>query len=63
MPLELSDSARSLLRLRYLRRDEEGRIIETEEELFGASHERSLLQRMPFREAHAVRRLPKSSTN
>jgi ribonucleoside-diphosphate reductase alpha chain len=34
MPLELSDSARSLLRLRYLRRDEEGRIIETEEELF-----------------------------
>jgi len=34
MPLELSDSARSLLRLRYLRRDEEGRIIETAEELF-----------------------------
>jgi len=34
MTLALSDSARSLLRMRYLRRDEEGRVVETEEELF-----------------------------
>ncbi len=34
MGLNLSDSARNLLRMRYLRRDEEGRVIETEEELF-----------------------------
>ncbi|MCS7050097.1 MAG: adenosylcobalamin-dependent ribonucleoside-diphosphate reductase [Thermomicrobium sp.] len=34
MALMLSESARSLLRLRYLRRDEQGRIVETEEELF-----------------------------
>lgn len=34
MSLALSESARSLLRMRYLRRNEEGQVIETEEELF-----------------------------
>jgi len=34
MVLPLTESARALLRMRYLRRDEEGRVIESEEELF-----------------------------
>ncbi len=34
MALELSETARQLLRARYLRRDEQGQVIETEEELF-----------------------------
>ncbi len=34
MALPLTESARALLRMRYLRRDEEGRVIESEEELF-----------------------------
>lgn len=34
MGFELSETARSLLRIRYLRRDEEGKVIENEEELF-----------------------------
>ncbi|MDW8059952.1 MAG: adenosylcobalamin-dependent ribonucleoside-diphosphate reductase [Thermomicrobium sp.] len=34
MTLPLSESARSLLRMRYLRRDERGQVVETEEELF-----------------------------
>ncbi len=34
MAIPLTESARALLRMRYLRRDEEGRVTETEEELF-----------------------------
>lgn len=61
MGFELSETARSLLRMRYLRRDEEGKVIKMRRNCFGELLELCLLQKMPSPKPKGQRRLLSNS--